>query len=112
MRIRNLTNTGIILALGTERLYLEPTQTPAIVRWTQNPIGMRHIEFGASYQCLQVPILEDIAHVEGIPDPEFGIIYLVDPHVFDNCDRPDVFTFNDEKDDGNGNVIIGYLVGK
>ena len=112
MRIRNLTNTGIILALGTERLYLEPTRNPAIVRWTQNPIGMRHIEFGASYQCLQVPILEDIAHVEGIPDPEPGIIFLVDQHVFDNCDRQDVFTYNDEKDDGNGNVIIGYLVGK
>ena len=64
MRIRNLTDTGIILALGTERLYLEPTRTPAIVRWTQNRIGMRHIEFGASHQCLQVPILEDIAHRE------------------------------------------------
>ena len=37
MRIRNLTRTGIILALGTERLYLEPTRkSPAIVRWTQN----------------------------------------------------------------------------
>ena len=43
MRIRNLTRTGIILALGTERLYLEPTRrSPAIVRWTQNTIGMRH----------------------------------------------------------------------
>ena len=112
MCIRNLTDTGIILALGTERLYLEPTQKPAIVRWTQNPIGMRHIEFGASYQCLQVPILEDIAHVEGIPDPEPGILFLVDHHVFTNCDRKDVFTYNDEKDDGNGNVIIGCLVGK
>ena len=112
MRIRNLTHTGIILALGTERLYLEPTQKPAIVRWTQKQIGMRHIEFGASYQCLQVPILEDIEHVEGIPDPELGIIFLVDHHVFSNCDRPDVFTYNDEKDDGNGNVVIAYLVGK
>ena len=112
MRIRNLTNTPIILALGTERLTLEPTDTPAIVRWTQNPIGMRHIEFGASYQCLQVPILEEIAHVEGIPDPEPFTLFLVDQHVFDNSDRPDVFTYNDEKDDGNGNVIIGHLVGK
>ncbi len=112
MRIRNLTDTGIILALGTERLYLEPTEKPAIVRWTQNRIGMRHIEFGASYQCLQVPILEDIAHVEGIPDPEPYTLFLVDHHVFSNCDRPDVFTYNDEKDDGNGNVIIAYLVGK
>jgi len=112
MRIRNLTDTHIILALGTERLYLEPTREPAIVRWTQNPIGMRHIEFGASYQCLQVPILEEIAHVEGIPDPEPFTLFLVDQHVFDNSDRPDVFTFNDEKDDGNGNVIIGCLVGK
>ena len=112
MRIRNLTDTGIILALGTERLYLEPTRKPAIVRWTQKQIGMRHIEFGASHQCLQVPILEDIAHVEGIPDSESGIIFLVDHHVFSNCDRPDVFTYSDEKDDGNGNVIIGYLVGK
>ena len=99
--------------IGTERLYLEPTREfPAIVRGDQNPIGTRHIEFGASYQCLQVPILEDIAHVEGIPDPEPGILFLVDLHVFDNYDRPDVFTYNDEKDDGNGNVIIGYLVGK
>ena len=112
MRIRNLTNTPMILALGTERLYLEPTDTPAIVRWTQKPIGSRHIEFGASYQCLQVPIYEDIAHVEGIPDPEPFTLFLVDPHVFNNCDRQDVFTFNDEKDDGNGNVIIAYLVGK
>ena len=69
MRIRNLTNTGIILALGTERLYLELTHMPAIVRWTQKRIGDRHIKFGASYQCLQVPILEEIAHVEGVPDP-------------------------------------------
>ena len=76
MRIRNLTHTGIILALGTERLYLEPTCTPAIVRWTQNQIGMRHIEFGASHECLQVPILEEIAHVERIPDPEPGILFL------------------------------------
>ena len=114
MRIRNLTRTGIILALGTERLYLEPTRKPAIVRWAQNTIGIMcsHFEFGASYQCLQVPILEDIAHVEGIPDPEPHTLFLVDPHVFSNCDRPDVFTFNDEKEDGNGNVVIGYLVGK
>ena len=112
MRIRNLTNTGIILALGTERLYLEPTEKPAIVRWTQHQIGMRHIEFGASYQCLQVPIHEEVAHIEGITDPETGTLFLVDHHVFNNCDRQDVFTFNDEKDDGNGNVIIGHLVGK
>jgi hypothetical protein len=112
MRIRNLTDTGIILALGTERLYLEPTQKPAIVRWAQNTIGMRHIEFGASHECLQVPIREDIAHVEGIPDPEPSTLFLVDHHVFSNCDRQDVFTYNDETDDGNGNVIIGYLVGK
>ena len=112
MRIRNLTDTGIILALGTERLYLEPTRKPAIVRWAQNRIGMRHIEFGASYQCLQVPILEDIAHVEGIPDPEPSTLFLVDHHVFSNCDRQDVFTYNDETTDGNGNVIIGCLVGK
>ena len=79
MRIRNLTNTGIILALGTERLYLEPTREPAIVRWTQKRIGMRHIEFGASYQCLQVPILEEIAHVEGIPDTEPGILFVLPP---------------------------------
>ena len=112
MRIRNLTCTPIILALGTERLYLEPTDTPAIVRWTQKPIGSRHIEFGASYQCLQVPILEEIAHVEGIPDPEPFTLFLVDQHVFDNYDRQDVFTYDDEKDDGNGNVIIEHLVGK
>ena len=112
MRIKNLTCTPIILALGTERLYLEPTRTPAIVRWTQKQIGVRHIEFGASHQCLQVPILEDIAHVEGIPDPEPFTLFLVDQHVFDNYDRSDVFTYNDEKDDGNGNVIIASLVGE
>ena len=112
MRIGNLARTGIILALGTERLYLEPTREPAIVRWAQNQIGTRHIESGMPYQCLQVPILEDIAHVEGIPDPEPFTIFLVDHHVFSNCDRPDVFTYNDEKDDGNGNVIINRLVGK
>ena len=112
MRIKNLTCTPIILALGTERLYLEPTQKSAIVRWTQKEIGSRYIEFGASYQCLQVPILEEIAHVEGIPNPEPFTLFLVDQHVFDNCDRQDVFTFNDEKDDGNGNVIIQHLVGK
>ena len=111
MRIRNLTRTGIILALGTERLYLEPTRHPAIVRWSQNQIGMRHIEFGAAHQCLQVPILEDIASVEGIPDPEPGIIFLVDHHVFNSCDRQDVFTYSDETDDSNGNVIIKDLVG-
>ena len=81
MRIRNLTRTGIILALGTERLYLEPTRNPAIVRWSQKVIGSRHIEFGAPYQCLQVPILEDIAHVEGIPDPESFTLFLVEHHV-------------------------------
>ena len=121
MRIRNLTRTGIILALGTERLYLEPTRKPVIVRWTQNQIGMRHIEFGAAHQCLQVPILEDIAHVEEIPDPEPGTLFLVNHHVFSNCDRrdvfsncdrQDVFTYNDEVGDGNGNVIIQYLVGR
>ena len=112
MRIRNLTDTGIILALGTERLYLEPTHTPAIVRWTQKEIGMRHIEFGASYQCLQVPILAEIAHVEGIPDPEPFTLFLVEHHVFNNCDRPDVFTYDDEKSDGHGNVVITYLIGK
>ena len=112
MRIRNLTRTGIILALGIERLYFEPTRKLAIVRWTQNRIGDRHIEFGMPYQGLQVPILEDIAHVEGIPAPEPGIIFLVDQHVFSNCDRQDVFTYNDDKEDGHGNVIIKYLVGK
>ncbi|MYC74969.1 hypothetical protein F4X10_04245 [Candidatus Poribacteria bacterium] len=35
MRIRDLTHTPIILALGTERLYLKPTHPPAIVRWMQ-----------------------------------------------------------------------------
>ena len=94
MRIRNLTRTGIILAFGTERLYLEPARTPAIVRWTQHAIGMRHIEFGASYQCLQVPILEEVAHVEGIPDPEPGIIFLVDHHVFSNRDCQDASLFD------------------
>ena len=49
MRIRNLTNTGIILALGTERLYLEPTRTPAIVRWSQNMIGSPQIQFGCPF---------------------------------------------------------------
>ena len=112
MRIRNLTRTGVILALGTERLYLEPTRKPAIVRWSQNQIGMRHIEFGAPYQCLQVPIREDIAHVEGIPESEPSTLFLVDHHVFSNCDRQDVFTYDDAEEDGNGNVIIGYLVGK
>ena len=114
MRIRNLTRTGIILALGTERLYLEPTRKPAIVRWTQNQIGITcsHFEFGAAHECLQVPILEDIAHVEGIPDPDPFTLFLVDQHVFNNCDRKDVFTYSAEKDDGNGNVVIGYLVGR
>lgn len=112
MRIRNLTHTGIILALGTERLYLEPEREPAIVRWEEKMIGSRHIEFGAFHQCLQVSILQDIAHVEGLPDPEPFTIYLVDYHVFNNCDRKDIFTYNDEKDDGNGNVIIDCLVGK
>ena len=98
--------------IRTERLYLKPTRTSAIVRWTQKVIGSRHIEFGVLHQCLQVPILEDIAHVEGIPDPEPFTLFLVDQHVFTNCDRKDVFAFNDEKDDGRGNVIIAYLVGK
>lgn len=111
--MRNLTRTGIILALGTERLYLEPTRKPAIVRWMQRRIGDRHIKFGRfPYQCLQVPILEKIGHVEGIPDPEPFTLFLVDQHVFSNCDRPDVFTYNDDKEDGNGNVIINCLVGK
>ena len=112
MRIRNLTDTGIILTLSTERLYLEPTRTPAIVRWDEKMIDSRHIEFGASHQCLQVPILKDIVHVEGIPDPEPFTLFLVDHHVFSNCGRQDVFTYNNEVDDGNGNVIIEYLVGK
>ena len=112
MRIRNLTGTGIILGLGTKRLYLEPTQKTAIVRWCQKMVGSRHIEFGTPYEYLQVPIFKDIAYVEGIPDPEPGTIFLVDHHVFNNCDRKDVFTYNDEIEDGNGNVIIGYLVGK
>ena len=75
-------------------------------------IGSRHIELDATHQCLQVPILKDIAHVEGLPDPEPFTIFLVDYHVFNSCYRPDVFTYNDEKEDGNGNVVIGYLVGK
>ena len=112
MRIRNLTGTGIILALGTERPYLEPTQKPAIVRRCQKMIDSRHIEFGSPYEYLQIPIFEDISYVEGIPDPEPGIIFLVDHHVFNNCDRKDVFTYNEEIEDSNGNDIIGYLVGK
>ena len=75
-------------------------------------IGSLHIEFGAPYQCLQVPILEDIAHVEEITDPEPFTIFLVDHHVFSNCNRQDVFTYNDAKENGQGNVVIGYLVGK
>ena len=94
MRIRNLTYTGIILALGTERLYLEPEREPAIVRWEEKMIGSRHIEFGASHQCLQVPILQDIAHVKGLPDPEPFTLFLVDHHVFSNCDHQDVFIHN------------------
>ena len=92
MRIRNLTRTGIILALGTERLYIEPMRKPAIVRWTQNQIGSRHIEFGMPYQGLQVPIVEEIAYIKGIPDPEPGIIFLTDHHVFSNCNQQDMFT--------------------
>ena len=63
MRIKNLTHTPIILALGTERLYLKPNREHAIVRWTQNQIGMRHIEFGAPRQCLQVSILSDASYI-------------------------------------------------
>ena len=72
MRIKNLTGTSIILALGTERLYLEPTREPAIVQWTQKRIGSRHIEFGASHECLQVPVLEEIAHVDRFTFPKTG----------------------------------------
>ena len=32
MRINNLIGTGIILALGTERLYVKPTHQPTIMR--------------------------------------------------------------------------------
>ena len=36
---------------------------------------------------LTSPILEDIVHIEGIPDPGFPFtIFLVDHHVFSNCD--------------------------
>ena len=112
MRIRNVTRTGIILALGTERLYFEPTCKPTILQWVQNQIGSRHIEFGMPHECLQVLIVEDIVHVEGIPDPESGNLFLVNQHVFNYCDRQDVFTYDNAKDDGNGNVVIGYLVGK
>lgn len=68
-------------------------------------IGSRHIEFGALYQCLLVPILKDIAHVEEIPDPEPFTIFLVNHHVFNNCDRQDVFAYDDETEDDNGNVV-------
>ena len=88
MRIRNLTNTSIILALGTERLYIEPTQKPAIMRWEEKMIGSRHIEFGALHEYLQVPIVEDIAHVEGLPDPKPFTLFLVNHHVFSNCELP------------------------
>ena len=89
------------------------TRTPAIVRWTEKRIGMRHIEFGASHQCLtEIPIFKDIAHVEGIPDPEpHSPSIIVDHHVFTNCERPDVFTYNDDEEDGHGNVVISYLIG-
>ena len=59
-----------------------------------------------SSMCVRLP------YVKGIPDPEPSTLFLVDHHVFSNCDRPDVFTYNDKEEDGNGNVIIGYLVGK
>ena len=56
---------------------------------------------------------ENMAHVEGIPEPGFPFtLFLVDHHVFRNYDRQDVFTFNDTQEDGNGNVIIAYLIGK
>ena len=50
--------------------------------------------------------------LRGYPIQSQTPLFLVDHHVFSNCDRQDVFTYNDEEDDGNGNVIIGHLVGK
>lgn len=93
LRIRNLTDTSIIFALGTEHLYLEPTRLPTVLKWTQKTIGFRHIEFGAPYQCLQVSIREDMVHVEGIPDPEPHTIFLVDHHVFITTRRKHLFFF-------------------
>ena len=111
MRIRNLSSEGIILTLGTDRLHFEPARKPATVQWALKRAGHRHIELGRPFEILQVPIFEEIATLHGIPDPEPHTIYIVDHHVFSNCERPDVFTYNDDEEDGHGNVVISYLIG-
>ena len=57
--------------------------------------------FAASYI---VPILEEIDRSRGYPS-RANTLFLVDRHVSNNSDRQDVFTYNDEAEDGNGNVI-------
>ena len=74
-------------------------------------VGLVH-GFG-SFPKIHESCHENMAHVEGIPEPGFPFtLFLVDHHVFRNYDRQDVFTFNDTQEDGNGNVIIAYLIGK
>ena len=112
MRIRNLSSEGIILTLGTDRLHFPPARKPATVKWTLKRAGHRHIEVGRPFEILQVPIFEEIATVQGLPKPEPHTIYIVDRHVFNNAHRPDVFTYSDDEEDGHGNVVISYLIGK
>ena len=112
MRIRNLSSKGIHIELGTNRLHFEPARKPATVEWVLQRAGRRHVELGRPFEILQVPIFNEIATVHGLPDPEPHTIYIVDRHVFNNCHRPDVFTFSDDEEDGHGNVVIYYLIGK
>lgn len=82
------------------------------MQWVLKRAGHRHVELRQPFEFLQVPVFEEIATVQGIPDPEPHTLYIVDRHVFDNCHRPDVFTFTDDEEDGHGNVVIAYLIGK
>lgn len=112
MFIKNLTPNRICLdLLFSDTFWLEPSESPAIVSWHVRQIGSRHIQFGRPHECLQVPIHSETPIAENVPDPEPGIILLVDYHVFQAVKRSDVFTYSDEKEDGQGNVLIQHLIG-
>lgn len=97
--LRNLTPHPVKIKLGEEEIILEPCGIIPRVRVEETPA-----ERIAGIPCIS----QRMGEIEGLPDPEPGVFYLVSSLVFGATDRKDVLAPDTGKTcirDERGNII-------
>ena len=101
MRLVNLTPHPLsVVCPDGQTLQVPPSGTIARVAVTRRPAGQLRVE-GAS---LDVHVVE-YGDVEGLPEPEAGVIYVVSALVASRVPRPDVYAPGELVRDEAGRVV-------